>query len=179
MIKRILIATDGSDHGQKALDVASELAVGLSAELIVAHVLLHSRPSSEFERMAEVEHLLPGVVQQAGLDAANVPGTMTTLIDAQDDDIKTARLVRAVGDQVMERARTHAEAAGVKTVTTRLCYGDYADEILDLAEADRADLIVVGRRGLGRVRAAVLGSVSQKILHYAPMPVLTVPVSDA
>ena len=37
-----------------------------------------------------------------------------------------------------------------------------------------ADLIVLGSRGLGAVRGAVLGSVSQKVLHYAEQMVLTV-----
>lgn len=178
MIQRILIATDGSEHGMRALDVASELAAGLGARLIVAHVLLHDRPSSEIERMAEVEHLLPEVAPEAGLDAANVPGNMTALLDAQDSDIKAARLVRAIGEKVLDRARKRAEAAGVETVTTRLCLGDFADELLDLAEADAADMMVLGRRGLGRLRAAILGSVSQKVLHYAQVPVLTVPAAD-
>jgi nucleotide-binding universal stress UspA family protein len=43
--------------------------------------------------------------------------------------------------------------------------GDYADEILDMAEAEEASMIVMGRRGLGRLREVLLGSVTQKVLH--------------
>ncbi len=47
--------------------------------------------------------------------------------------------------------------------------------ILDVAEAEKADLLVMGRRGLGRVREVLLGSVSQKVLHHADCKVVIVP----
>jgi nucleotide-binding universal stress UspA family protein len=65
-----------------------------------------------------------------------------------------------------------AEASGV-TVTPVLEEGQPADVLC--AEADNADLLVVGSRGLGGFRGLLLGSVSQQCAHHAPCPVVVVP----
>lgn len=56
---------------------------------------------------------------------------------------------------------------------------DPADLIANVAEELGADLIVVGTRGHGRVAGMLLGSVTQRLLHVAPCPVLAVPVKVA
>lgn len=57
-------------------------------------------------------------------------------------------------------------------VTTRLEHGAAAERILRVAEDGGHDLIVMGSHGYGRVQAALLGSVSQRVLHGAGVPVL-------
>ena len=54
-----------------------------------------------------------------------------------------------------------------------------ADLIADVAHESDADLIVVGTRGHGRVAGMLLGSVTQRLLHVAPCPVLAVPAKVA
>jgi len=56
---------------------------------------------------------------------------------------------------------------------------DPADLIADVAKEADADLIVVGTRGHGRVAGMLLGSVTQRLLHVAPCPVLAVPARVA
>jgi nucleotide-binding universal stress UspA family protein len=56
--------------------------------------------------------------------------------------------------------------------------GDIAAAILSAAADHHAALVVVGRRGLGRVKAAMLGSVSDTLVREAPLPVLVVPGHD-
>jgi len=56
---------------------------------------------------------------------------------------------------------------------------DPADLIADVAKEADADVIVVGTRGHGRVDGMLLGSVTQRLLHVAPCPVLAVPVKVA
>jgi nucleotide-binding universal stress UspA family protein len=58
--------------------------------------------------------------------------------------------------------------------STELLEGSAADAIVDVADTRRADAIVVGSRGLGRVRA-VLGSVSHDLLHVSDVPVVVIP----
>ena len=62
------------------------------------------------------------------------------------------------------------------TVETQVAEGQPADELV--GEAEDADLLVVGSRGLGGFRSLLLGSVSQQVAHHAPCPVVIVPSSD-
>ena len=50
--------------------------------------------------------------------------------------------------------------------------GDPAEGILEIAESESADLIVMGRRGLGRLRGVLVGSVSERVSRHAECPVL-------
>jgi nucleotide-binding universal stress UspA family protein len=53
--------------------------------------------------------------------------------------------------------------------------GDPAGVIVDIARARGADLIMLGRRGLGTLARLLLGSVSHKVIQVADRPCLTVP----
>jgi len=66
-----------------------------------------------------------------------------------------------------------ADACGVRA-TTRLLSGNTADEIVACADSIRADLIVIGSRGLGALGRMILGSVSRAVLHETRVPVLVV-----
>jgi nucleotide-binding universal stress UspA family protein len=57
-------------------------------------------------------------------------------------------------------------------VTTRLEHGEIADTILKLVASETYDLLVMGSHGHSRVHRALLGSVSQRVLHRAAVPVL-------
>ena len=59
-------------------------------------------------------------------------------------------------------------------VHTEILEGSPAEAILDVAKTRKSDLIVIGSRGLGRLRGALLGSQSQKVVQHAPCPVLIV-----
>jgi nucleotide-binding universal stress UspA family protein len=52
--------------------------------------------------------------------------------------------------------------------------GPPAEAILRVAETRACDLIVVGSRGLGELKAVLLGSVSERVLHHSTVPVLIV-----
>ncbi|HEX4305030.1 MAG TPA: universal stress protein [Solirubrobacterales bacterium] len=57
-------------------------------------------------------------------------------------------------------------------VTTRLEHGEIAITILKVVAEDQYDLLVMGSHGHSRVHRALLGSVSEKVLHKAAVPVL-------
>ncbi len=60
------------------------------------------------------------------------------------------------------------------TVQEELQEGLEAESILKVAENCKADLIVMGTRGLGAVKGFLVGSVSRKVIHYAACPVMVV-----
>lgn len=76
---------------------------------------------------------------------------------------------------ILSKAQARVADVGLKKVTTLARPGDPAEAILNAAKELRADAIVMGRRGRGRLTGLLLGSVSQKVVSLAPCPVMTVP----
>jgi nucleotide-binding universal stress UspA family protein len=75
---------------------------------------------------------------------------------------------------LLESARGEAQVAGVSQVETFARVGDAADAILDVAEEQRSDVIVVGNKGMTGATRFLLGSVPHKVSHHAPCSVLIV-----
>ena len=174
MAGKIVVATEGSDTGRRAVDFAATLSTKLGQPLCIVHVLMLGRPTKEFAKMAEVEGLAKPVRKSGGTGRIDDPAVLGGMFPSAEDEIETARMITALGERIAVSAKNRAEEAGALDVTTRICAGDIADEILDVAEAEKADILVLGRRGLGRVREVLLGSVSQKVLHHADCKVVIV-----
>jgi len=173
MIEKILLAYDGSDTGRRALRVAAELSSKMKAELCIVHVLMHGRPSKELVRMAEVEHLVAQAQKALPPSETTVTGRPYDLLGMRTGG-QSARVISVIGDLLLDFAKATATSLGATVGETAVLSGDFADEIIEAAENMGADMIVLGSRGLGAVRGAVLCSVSQKVLHYAEQMVLTV-----
>jgi nucleotide-binding universal stress UspA family protein len=152
------------------------MASRFGAELIALHVI-PDKPLSDAERkMAEVEFHAE-IVQ--GFDAAR-------LMDAQGNvRLMSQRLVeqaaatggrfrRALGERLIADAARRANESSVAKVRTILGEGDPATAILRAAHDEAADIIVMGRRGLGDLAGLLLGSVSHKVTHLAEGACLTV-----
>ena len=75
---------------------------------------------------------------------------------------------------VLDAAAADARKAGVEEVQTHPVEGDPAEAILNVAEETKADLIVVGNKGMTGARRFVLGSVPNNISHHAPCSVIIV-----
>ena len=73
---------------------------------------------------------------------------------------------------MLEGAAAVAREAGITRVETFARQGDAADAILDVAEEQRGDLIVVGNKGMTGAKRFLLGSVPNKVSHHAPCSVL-------
>ena len=138
MQDRIIVATDGSEHGARAVAFAATLSGKLGRGLSIVHVEFHPRPSSELTRLVEKEYMLEHL---AGLESDTALPAATTLwqfYDARKDEIERFRVIQIISEQVLERASTAAKAAGATGIRLVHSAGDYADEILDAAEAEGA-----------------------------------------
>jgi nucleotide-binding universal stress UspA family protein len=75
--------------------------------------------------------------------------------------------------KIIHETLDRCDAAGI-AYTLKVAIGDPAQEILTHMQKEQVDLVVIGSRGLGTLKGVLMGSVSQKIAHLAPCPVLIV-----
>ncbi|HEX4108304.1 MAG TPA: universal stress protein [Solirubrobacteraceae bacterium] len=148
LFRSIVVGTDGSTTAAEALRRAVELARHSPATL---HVVCAYEP-------------MPGV--RLRVERPALPQQAEWIWGPRDDAETTLA-------QAVERAR----AAGVERVEAFARQGDPADAILDVAEEQDADLIVVGNRGLTGAKRFLLGGVPNKISHHAPCSVLIIRTS--
>lgn len=175
MKKHIFVATDGSDIAMKAVDLAAELAARFDVPLTIGHVLQFGRPSKELARMADVEHIVDTVRQTSKVDFELLSGSGGGDIFASSrPSSDTVRAITLIGEEILKRAADRARDLGAKTVDTMSSDDDPADGIIDMAEKAGADMIVVGHRGLGRIKSLILGSVAHKVNQNAECTVVTV-----
>ena len=132
-----------------------------------------SHPAKQAVRAAEALAL----VFDAGLELLHVT-TSVTMLPPPVEMVPFTTLVPDIARQVQERLDEEAKrvrAAGVPCGTKSMD-GSPATEIVRRAQEIEADLIVMGTHGHGGLAHAVLGSVTERVLHKSQCPVLVVPV---
>jgi nucleotide-binding universal stress UspA family protein len=144
MFQSLLVALDGSEPAERALERACEMAGRYGASLDIVHV---AQP-------------LPGAMVSIG-------GGTVPLSPSLEE-------TRKVGEMVVEAAARHAGETGVTTVRTAVLDGEPAAALLEHAQRQGCDLIVLGTRGLGSLRGLLMGSVSHKVAQHASCTVMLV-----
>jgi nucleotide-binding universal stress UspA family protein len=145
MFASIVVGTDGSDTAKTAVHYAIDLARQLGSRLQVV---------SAYEPVSD--HRLRD-------EQVEVPKDLQWMVNPRED-------VLALLDDAAEEAKS----VGLEDVETFARQGDAADAVLDVAEEQRADLIVVGNKGMTGAKRFLLGSVPNKVSHHAPCSVLIV-----
>lgn len=173
MFKTILAATDGSDHATKAVGMAADLAAKYGARLVLIYVVQPGPLPETLRGLARAEHLAeskPITRPTMG----GVPSWISDGLAAVDTFESDRKVFEAYANHILERARTNAVEAGAKPISTVVEIGDPADRILARAAEEGADLILIGTRGFGELKALLLGSVSHKVVQHATCCCLTV-----
>lgn len=146
--RRIVAATDGSPDARRATRQAIDLARRDGATLLV----------------------VSAVTYPTGINAssADVLGGVRALTEYRE-------YARAEADEVVRKAVALAEDAGLEARGVVLDRPTSAvQSIVEFATKERADLIVVGTRGLSGFKKLLLGSVSSGLVSHAPCSVLVV-----
>jgi len=149
VFERIVVGTDGSETAGKAVSSAVELAKLSEARLDVVSAYAPVASS----RLRD---------EEAGLS----------------EDVSHVVNPREDVNLLLEKAAAEAKKAKVE-VATHAVEGDPGEAILDVAEEVKADLIVVGNRGMSGARRFFLGSVPNRISHHAPCDVWIVHTSGS
>jgi len=143
---RIMVATDGSDAAGRALDLAARLAKQSMGDLKIVHVIsVQNLPMDQLADYARWEH------------------------------VTLSEVLNTFAEEKLTAARQRAEALGAMNVQTESIMGEVSESILDVARRDKADMVILGKRGRGRLSGLVLGSVSQKVVCVAPCVIVVVP----
>jgi nucleotide-binding universal stress UspA family protein len=144
---KILLATDGSESAQAAVDLLEAFPFPRDSEVIVLTVIDHSVFRDKHIAASSDEH------RQALEEAEKLAGEEAGMLLADE----AARL-RKAGWTVITQVRT----------------GHPAEEIIRAAGEPGVDLVMVGSHGLAGVKRFLLGSVSEHVLKYARCSVLIV-----
>jgi nucleotide-binding universal stress UspA family protein len=144
-IGSILVGTDGSETAGIAVRQAIGLAEALEARLQIV---------SAYE---------PVSTARLRAERLRVPEDVQWTVNPREEVL-----------DLLESAELEAHQSGVGSVETFARVGDAADAILDVAEEQRADLIVIGNKGMTGATRFLLGSVPNKVSHHAPCSVLIV-----
>jgi nucleotide-binding universal stress UspA family protein len=141
---RIVVGTDGSETAGEAVRQALDLAKLAGATLSIV--------------------------------SAYAPVSNRKVQDQQRDapaDVQYELNPREDVNLVLDTAAANARKEGIE-VQTHAVEGDPAEGILSIAEETKADLIVVGNKGMTGARRFLLGSVPNNISHHAPCSVMVV-----
>lgn len=144
MFNRIVVGTDGSETAGQAVHQAVELAKLAGAKLSIVSAYA---PISE-RKVKDQQRDAPADVQYE-------------LNPREDVNL------------VLDAAAADARREGIE-VQTHPVEGDPAEAILSVAEETKADLIMVGNKGMTGARRFLLGSVPNNISHHAPCSVMVV-----
>jgi nucleotide-binding universal stress UspA family protein len=139
MIKKILVATDASAASNRAVSMAAYMAACHEAELLILHVIRDMQLPTMLKKAPELEEF------------AN----------------KREDILRQVAETILHEAEVRARKDGATRVQTAIGAGDPASSIIGFTKRRNIDIIVVGTRGLGKVKELLLGSVSRKITNKA------------
>lgn len=146
MFKHILVPIDGSGHALKAAEMAIELARLYGARLTLLHVTRKLEIPERLREYLKDEHLTGEPIY--ALDGAT--------------------------EKVIGEVKQDAERKGVHGVRTVFKEGKPARSIVEFADREHVDAIVMGSRGLTDIEGALLGSVSHKVSSLASCTVIVV-----
>jgi nucleotide-binding universal stress UspA family protein len=141
---KVLLATDGSEEADLAATTAADLAQKTNSELHIVTVSEDPYLATDF--------------------------TLHFPEAAERHRQEVRKEVQAMLDRQVERV----QEAGGKVAQTHLKVGRADDKIVLLAEELGAGLVVMGSRGQGGIRRALMGSVSSSVIEHAHCPVMVV-----
>lgn len=147
MVSKILVATDGSETAWKAVKYATGLAQQTGAAITAV-----------------------SVIDKSPLLAQSIPAVAapTRLMEPVEDYLRQA------AEAYIEKVEQLCKKDGIR-FSKAIRTGHPVDEIVKEAKKSKADLIVMGSRGRGIMKAAVLGSITSGVIHKdTKIPVLIV-----
>ena len=149
MYRRILLCTDGSTRAQLAAREGLELAAALRASVVVLLVSMPFEPPAGYETFPLAEQI-----------------------------VRHERASKAAASRALDAVARRAKTLGVACRTLHIGRYPPAQTIVETAQKERCDLIVVGSHGRGALSQLLLGSVATRVAATCSVPVLIVRVPE-
>ena len=146
MYKRLLVAVDGSEQSYKALDHAATIAEKFDSELVLLTVI-------------------PTMISPFSPDEYF---DLTVYTKYQES---THAFYNNMLKDIYEKASTKHQDLNIRTI---LMEGRPSATIVDVAEKEGCDMIVMGRRGIGGFKGWVLGSTSHRVAASCKKPIMII-----
>jgi len=148
VIRNILVGVDGSENSDRALDFALDLAEKYNASIMILNV-------SESLALAAIPE-----------QTIAYTGSNNVIIDKD---------LRQIHEEILSKSVARAKTAKPNlTISSMLKEGEPALEIVNTANEGGFDVIVIGHRGLSRLKELFLGSISEKVAHLTPCPLIII-----
>ena len=157
MFKKILVPLDGSEHSSSALEIAAQIAKKFQAQLTLLHVYSFVAPVMMAESFTQTTSGLP--IIRPSLTSADLA--------------EMEKEARQVGERILIEAKEKLASEGI-IVDSSLTEGNPVQEITRIAKEGTFDLIVMGIRGIGKLKELLVGSVSDGVIKQSSCPVLIV-----
>ena len=147
---KILVAIDGSEQSMKAADYAISLADKYNSKLIAVHVI----DLSQLRLRGDTSGLIAGLINP--------------LAELEGARIESLHWINNVG-KLAQLRHIRFESEIIEDVVSRV-----GGVLVNYAENEKVDLIVIGTRGRSGIKKILIGSVASDVLHYAHCPVMIV-----
>jgi len=152
IFQKILVPLDGSEHSERALEAAVQIAKKFNSKLVL---LTAYRVTVAPVTNPELTMHTPVIVPDA---------SSTTLA------IETTR---NLSKKILSEAEAKVRSETIE-VETELAEGNAVEEIVKKSKEGNFDLIVMGARGLSTIKKLFIGSISEGVIKNSPCPVLIV-----
>jgi len=151
-MKKILIALDYNPNAEKIADAGYALAKATNASIVLMHVVAEPIYYSSLDYSP--------IMGYSGFNSLDILNDLTAFKKASQD--------------FLDQSKSHL---GDESISTLVGEGDCAQAILDAAKELQVDTIVMGthsRHGLDKI---LMGSIAEKVLRHATVPIYIIPTS--
>ncbi|XP_063431097.1 universal stress protein Sll1388-like [Mytilus trossulus] len=142
--RTVVVAMDGSEHAENAFNWYVKNGFRSSDRLVIVYCAEYNRINSQPVTLMSVD-----------------PTLVTNLVAQEEEHVKE------IAEKFNALVKKHKINGKVVRVN-----GDAGPGIVDVANREKAVYVVVGSRGLGKIRRTLLGSVSDYVLHHSLVPVI-------